>query len=496
MGFSQISDLEPKQLFSLFDALLSVPRESGNESQAREFVLDFVRAHGLEAHSDEVGNVIVRVKGSSGYEDREPVVLQAHLDMVCVKDEESPHDFSRDKIPAYVEGDFIKTRGTTLGADNGIGLCAALAVAVDKDFEHPPLELVFTVEEETGLTGAANLKPSSFTGRKLINLDSEEEGHIYIGCAGGADTTIYLRLGEEVKPSADHVWIKVEVGGVEPDGSFGSLAGGHSGLEIDKGRGNALKILARAITIATEGMDFVVGDISGGTRKNVIPSRAVGYVYVPKARAQDFVSRITQFEGIVRQELKFSDKVCAIRCTIGEQPRDKRASPMELLKLMLALPHGVLGMSQALKGLVETSSNLAIVRREERDALVVCNTRSSVGSQIEAVRLQIKACGELAKGKVVFGGEYPPWQPDVDSPLLQVAKRVHKEVFGAEPTITAVHAGLECAVIKANIPDLDPISIGPNIRGAHSTKETCSISSVQRFYKYLKAILSSLAKSP
>jgi len=491
---TEIKDLQPRTLFGLFDALLSVPRESGNEGKAREFVLDFARANGLGAHVDEVGNVIARVEGSKGFEACEPVVLQAHLDMVCVKSEDSTHDFKKDRIPAFVDGDFIKTKGTTLGADNGIGLCAALAVAIEKDFAHPPLELVFTIEEETGLTGASNLKPSSFAGRKLINLDSEEEGFIYIGCAGGADATIHLKLGEIVQ-LPDYVWVKVEVGGIEADGSFGALAGGHSGLEIDKGRGNALKILGHAIAFATDGMDFVLGEISGGTRKNVIPSRAFGFVYVPKSMAEDFVSKISAFEGIVRQELKYSDKPCAIRCTVGEEPSDKRASPKELLKLLLALPHGVLGMSQALKGLVETSSNLAIVRREGDEALVVCNTRSSVASQMEAVRLGMKACGELAKGKVVFGGEYPPWQPDVESPLLQVAKQVHKEVFGVEPTVTAVHAGLECAVIKANIPDIDPISIGPNITGAHSVKESCSISSVQRFYKYLKAILSYLAKS-
>jgi dipeptidase D len=490
----EIKDLEPKSLFGLFASLLGVPRESGNEAKAREFVLNFARAHGLEAHVDEVGNVIARVKGSSGCEACEPVVLQAHLDMVCVQSEDTVHDFRKDRIPAYVDGDFIRTKGTTLGADNGIGLCAGLAVATDKDFAHPPLELVFTIEEETGLTGASNLKPSSFAGRKLINLDSEEEGFIYIGCAGGADATIHLKLGEVVE-RPNYVWVKVEVGGVEADGSFGSLAGGHSGIEIDKGRGNALKILARAIACASEGMDFVLGDIWGGSRKNVIPSRAVGYVFVPEAMVSDFLSRISRFEGVVREELKFSDKLCAIRCTVGEQPSDKRCSPEELLKLMLALPHGVLGMSQALKGLVETSSNLAIVRREGNEALVACNTRSSVASQMEAVRLQIKACGELANGKVVLGGEYPSWQPDVESPLLQVAKQVHKEVFGVEPTVTAVHAGLECAVIKANVPDIDPISIGPNITGAHSVKESCSISSVQRFYRYLKAILSYLAKN-
>ncbi len=480
-----IARLEPRLLFGHFADILAIPRGSGHEGGVREHVERWARSRGFQARTDGAGNVIVSVPASPGCEGGKPVILQGHLDMVCQKRPEVTHDFERDPIPAWVDGDVIRTRGTTLGADNGIGVAAAMAAAEDPEVRHGPLELLFTVDEEVGLTGASNLDPSMVRGRLLLNLDSEDEGVLYVGCAGGGDTTITLPAEPTPIPEGS-VCIQVTVSG---------LRGGHSGLEIDKGRGNAIRILARAVA-AGAGLDgFQFGCLEGGDKRNTIPARATGCVYLPAARAEEFERRVGEFAETIRTELGTADPDVQVKVARepGACPAMDAVTSGRLLRLLLALPHGPLVMSQDPPGLVETSSNLAIVRRDSERVTVLCNSRSSVATALEAVRLGIVAAGELAGGTAARAGQYPGWRPNMASPLLAVARRTWAEMTGRDPEVTAIHAGLECGVLKERIPDMDPISFGPTIRGAHTPDEHVFIGSTGRFYDFLRRLLGVLA---
>lgn len=480
-----ISQLEPKLLFGHFAEVLGIPRGSGNEARVRDYVLKWAASKGFTSKVDRVGNVVVYVPASPGLEHAKTVVLQCHLDMVCEKNSDVQHDFARDPIPAYVDGDFIRAKGTTLGADNGIGIAAALAVSEDPECRHGPIEVLCTVDEETGLTGAFNLDPQLLSGRILLNLDSEDEGVIYVGCAGGGDTVI--RLKADPVPVPEHyVCVNVSVGG---------LQGGHSGLDIHKGRGNAIRIFARAVAFGV-GLDgFLFGCLKGGNKRNAIPREAVGCVYVPEEKAEHFLRKVKEFEGIMKAELGTSDPGLTISGARdpGACPAMSVQASAALLRLLLALPHGPLAMSQEIEGLVETSSNLAIVSRDSQQVTITCNSRSSIGSALEAVRLGIRSAGELAGGEVELGGWYPGWRPNMSSVVLALARKTWVEMTGAEPKVTAVHAGLECGVINERVPGMDSISIGPTIRGAHSPDERVSISSTGKFYEYLKRLLEKIA---
>lgn len=480
-----VKDLKPNHLFGHFASILQIPRESKNEAAAREFTLKWAAEQGYESRVDTVGNVAVYVAATSGRESAPKVVLQGHLDMVCEKTPESDHDFLTDAIPAYVDGDLIRSKGTTLGADNGIGLAAFMAAADDPECEHGPLELLSTIDEETGLTGAFEYDPSLLEGRLLINLDSEDEGTLYVGCAGGGDTSITLTT-KDVDVPAGFAPVLVKVAG---------LKGGHSGLDIGNGRGNSIKLLARAIQAAIGSDEFLFGCIEGGSKRNAIPRDAFACVFMPNGRIEGFIKSVSGFTRIAKGELGSADP----DLTIAVDREPCKCSPMpadisrNLLRLLLAIPHGATAMSQDIANLVETSTNLSIVKRENGAVSVLCNTRSSVDSALEAVRLSIRSAGELAGGTVEHGGKYPGWRPNMDSPLLSICRRAWKDMTGSEPEVTAIHAGLECGVIGEKAPGMDAISFGPTIRGAHSPDECVSIGSTARFYDFLKRVLKSIA---
>ncbi|HOU53729.1 MAG TPA: aminoacyl-histidine dipeptidase [Myxococcota bacterium] len=480
---SGIADLRPTFLFRHFEALLAIPRGSGNEAAARQHVLSWAREHGWDTRTDAVGNVVVAVPATPGHEDAPTVVLQGHLDIVCEKHSSVTHDFLKDPIPAWVDGDVIRTRGTTLGADNGIGVAAAMAVAEDPEAVHGPLELLFTIDEETGMTGAFGLQADLLRGRVMLNLDSEDEGTLFVGCAGGGDSILHLPVTRSPAPLGT-VCLEVSVSG---------LKGGHSGLDIGQNRGNALKILARALAFAAPGGDLGIAGMNGGSKRNAIPREARAVVHIPGTQARSFQERIQEFARIMAEELGAADPGLVIQVAATPDDRAPITRSGDLIRLLLALPHGPLAMSSEIPGLVQTSTNLAIVTLEDHECQVVCNSRSFIGTAMEAVRQGIRAAVELAGGTADLVGQYPGWRPNVNSQVLQVCREVWREVSGRDALVTAIHAGLECGVIGERVPGMDMISFGPDIRGAHSPDEHVSISSTGRFYDYLKAVLRRLA---
>lgn len=482
----EIKELDPGYLWGHFASILDIPRESKNEAAARQFTLNWAAGKGYPTRTDDVGNVAVYVPATAGHESAPVVVMQGHLDMVCEKTPESDHDFDTDPIPAYVDGDLVRSKGTTLGADNGIGLAASMAAADDPECVHGPLELLFTIDEETGLTGAFEYDPTLIKGRLMLNLDSEDEGTLYVGCAGGGDTSIHLgATTTEVPEGYTRYYVKVS-----------GLKGGHSGLDIGNGRGNAIKLLARAVHAGIGSEPFHFGCLEGGSKRNAIPRDARACVYVPVNRAPAFTEAVVEFTTLASGELGNADPGLAITVTSEscDCPPMTAAQSSALLKLLLAIPHGATTMSQDIAGMVETSTNLAIANRKDDKVLVLCNTRSSVDSALESVRLSIRAVGELAGGSVQHGGKYPGWRPNMDSPLLAVCSRAWKDMTGEAPEVTAIHAGLECGVIGEKAPGMDSISFGPTIRGAHSPDESVSIASTARFWDFLKRVLKTLAQ--
>jgi dipeptidase D len=484
---SRIADLEPTLVFRHFDALTTIPRGSGDEARARDYVRSYAREHDFDTRVDGAGNIVVRVPATPGHEKAPPVVLQGHLDMVCEKGGDVAVDFAKDPIPAYVDGDHVRSRGTTLGADNGIGVAAALAVGEDPAAVHPPLELLFTIDEETGLTGAFNLSGNMLAGRVMLNLDSEDEGTLFVGCAGGGDgaTTIPARRGPAPKGFRA---VTVRVAG---------LKGGHSGLDIAKGRGNAIRIAARAIEAGLAGRieDGLLCSLAAGSKKNAIPREATFCLFLPGDRVGAFTSAVSAFAATIRQELGAADP--GVTVTAAAEPCD--GSPIDgpasgrVLRLLLAIPHGPIAMSQDIPGLVETSTNLAVIASTDDAVTVLTNSRSSIATAMDAVRLSIKSIAELAGGATELSGQYPGWRPDMSSRVLGVCRDVWKRTAGKDAIVTAIHAGLECGVIGERVPGMDMISFGPDIRGAHSPDENVSIPSTKRFYEFLKAVLGEMA---
>ena len=482
-----VADLEPRVLWSHFDRLLAIPRASGNEDGARRYVLDVAARAGCEANRDEAGNVVVRKPASAGAARARTVILQSHLDMVPEKRPDVAHDFARDAIVPRREGDYVYATGTTLGADNGIGVAAMLAVLEAADVTHPPLELVFTVDEERGLTGAGKLDGALLTGRTLLNLDSEEDGFLYVGCAGGGDSLLTLPAPTEPVPPG-HVALCVVVRG---------LRGGHSGMDIVLQRGNAILMLARALRAAEAEVQGAcrLSSLAGGGARNAIPRDATATVTVAADRYHAFARALQGEFAKAQSEHRAADPDAAIAVEPAPTPAAawSGAAGATLLRLLLALPNGVLAMSLDLPGLVETSSNVAVVRGRDAGIEIVTSQRSSVVSALAAVREQVRAVAELAGADVAQPPAYPGWRPDMASPLLAMMRRLHRDVLGTDPEVRAVHAGLECGVIGEKIPGADMISFGPQIESPHSPDERVHVPSVARFYDLLKAALARLA---
>lgn len=481
-----VSELEPRALWGHFDKILTIPRGSKEEEKIREYVIEVARRNGLEHTVDATGNVVVRKPASAANEGAPATLLQAHLDMVNEKDSHIEHDFSRDPIEPVMDGEYLKARGTTLGSDNGIGLAAMLAIMEATDLVHGPLEFLFTIDEETGLTGAGGLDASLLSARRLLNLDSEEEGVLTVGCAGGADTE--LRFAVEKEPAPANVTARRV--------TLSGLNGGHSGVDIHLQRGNAVQLLARMIHAAARDTSAALAGIEGGNKHNAIPREAWAVVAVPEDRSADFVARLgEQFEA-VRAEHREPEPGMAMTIEDAAAPSEvwSGASTWGLLRLLVALPHGVVAMSNDIPGLVETSTNLAAVKQGDgSEVRVLMSSRSSVASALEWIREKIEAVGLLAGTGVTHHDGYPGWKPDLDSEVLKVVEAVHERVLGFEPEVGAVHAGLECGIIGEMVAGMDMISFGPQIEFPHSPNERVKVASVERFWKLLTETLKELA---
>jgi dipeptidase D len=483
---SAIDGLEPQLLWKHFAALSRIPRGSKNEAAAAQYVLDRARQLGLEARQDATGNVVVKKPATAGKERAASVCLQSHLDMVCEKNADKGHDFTKDPIELVREGNVLRANGTTLGADNGIGVAAALAVAEDRSLEHGPLEMLFTIDEETGLTGAQRLEPGFVQSRILLNLDSEEEGEIYVGCAGGQDTKGTWKV---VREAARPNMVALEL-------SVTGLRGGHSGLEIDKGRGNAVKIINRVLLALAEGAGARLASIKGGNKHNAIPREAFAIVCVPRSRATKARKLVRQWESIVREELGSVEpdlRVSAAEAAGALPEILKRRHQKQILHTISALPHGVTKMSAAISWLVETSTNVAVITTEGGTVSLATSQRSSVASEIEEIVQTVRTIFELGGATVSQGDGYPGWKPNMDSRILKKAIATYSSLHGKEPEVKAVHAGLECGLIGEKYPGIDMISFGPTMTSVHSPEEKIFVDTVPKFWGFLAALLKDIA---
>jgi dipeptidase D len=478
-----LQGLEPGPLWEHFLAISRIPRCSHNEEKVRDYVLEVADRNGCAHETDPTGNTVVRKKATPGLESRPGIVLQAHLDMVCEKNRDTAHDFSRDPIRWKRDGGWLGAEGTTLGADNGIGVAAQLALIEAKDVVHGPLEFLFTVDEETGLMGATGLAPGMLGGRTLINLDSEDEHTIYIGCAGGQETVLTLPHDTEAVP-AGYTAASVRVGG---------LQGGHSGVEIDRGRGNAIKLLSRFLARKAPLLQARVAHIDGGSKRNAIPRESEVVVCLPPGNLEALKKAVREFEQVCREELRARDPGASLWVSEDGFPAPDQVFRAEfqdrLLDLLGCLPHGVITMSPDIPGLVQTSTNLAVITTDEGAITISTSQRSSVATELVTASDMVAAAGRLAGAHVHHGEGYPGWKPNPDSPILGQAMTVYPSLFGKEPNVTAIHAGLECGIIGDRFPGMDMISFGPTITGAHSLDERVDVASVKRFWEFLVAML-------
>ena len=481
---SEIRDLEPKLVWGLFDDITKVPRPSKKEEKIGAFLVEFAKRHNLEYKRDTIGNVVIRKPATEGYEKRPTVVLQAHTDMVCEKNSDKVFDFENDAIQTYIDNGWVKADGTTLGADDGIGIAAALALLVDETVAHPAIEALFTVDEETGLTGAFNLGEGMVQGKYLINLDSEDEGEVFIGCAGGVDTLAYLPLVTESAPS-NYRYYKVAVSG---------LLGGHSGDDIDKGHANSNKLAARVTERAVRLFGARLTHFDGGNLRNAIPREAYIILGVPNDNKTEFESDITTYAKALCGEFALVEKGAKIEISEVDTPAVvlTEQTQRNLLLALIGVPSGVLAMSAAMPGLVETSTNLASVKFVEDKIVITTSQRSSSESAKEYAKLHVESVFVAAGCEVVHSDGYPGWSPNPQSALLECTKSAYKKLFGSEPKVRAIHAGLECGLFLEKYPHLEMVSFGPTLRGVHSPDERLDISTVDKFWKLLVEVVATV----
>lgn len=480
-----IKDLKPSGIWNYFYEITQVPRPSKKEEKIIAYLLDFAKKHNLEVKKDDAGNVLITKPATKGKENLPTVILQGHVDMVCEKNSGTIHDFENDPIETYVDGDWLKAKGTTLGADNGMGMAAALTILASDTIEHGKLECLFTVDEETGLTGAYALGKDFLNGDILINLDTEEEGEVYIGCAGGKITTVTFTYERDAVPS-NYFWFKVQVKG---------LNGGHSGSEIHKGLGNANKILNRYLWALSRKYNLALAEIDGGNLHNAIAREAYAIAGVPYGDKENVIVELNVLAPQIEAELKAVDSGLKITVESTDTPAfiiDKKTTG-NLINGIYACPHGVLGMSHEIPGLVETSTNLASVKMKEGNTIVITTSqRSSTNSLKDDAGNIVNSVFTLADAEVVHSAGYPGWRPNPDSKILAVAKKSYKDLFGKEAEIMAIHAGLECGLFLEKYPHLDMISCGPTIRNAHSPEEQIQISTVEKWWDFLLDILKNI----
>ena len=473
----EITQLEPQIIWKNFAALNAVPRPSKKEGKVIEFIKNFGENLGLQTNVDEIGNVIIKKPATSGMEDRKSIVLQSHLDMVCQKNSDINFDFETQGIEMEVDGDWVKAKGTTLGADNGLGVAAIMSILESNDIPHPALEALFTIDEETGMTGAMGLKPGQLHGQILLNLDTEEDDEIDIGCAGGIDVTATQNY--ELEESKGQI-IKIEIKG---------LQGGHSGMDIHKGFGNANVILGRLLFTGLYNQNIQLISIDGGGLRNAIPREAFAVLSV--RNSIEFIEDANVLRKAILEEFADVEKDLAINIETFSTP-EKAISEENSARIILALKalhNGVYRMSPDVADLVEASNNVARVELNNGELKILNLSRSSVESTKFAVAEQLKAVCELAGMKVEFSGSYPGWKPKPGSEIVKLMERIYEKDFGSKPHVVACHAGLECGIIGANYPEMEMVSFGPTIRGAHSPDEKANIPSVQKFWRFLKEIL-------
>lgn len=474
---NHISELNPTALWKHFESLCSIPRPSKKEEKVVAFVVNFAKAHGLKYIVDDVSNVIISKPATKGNENKPGIVLQSHLDMVPQKNTATVHDFEKDPIQAYVDGEWVRAKGTTLGADNGIGVAAALAILESTDIPHGPVEAIFTIDEETGMTGAFNLKPDVLKGRILMNLDSEDEGELYIGCAGGMNTTATFTFKPTSAPAGSKAF-KINLTG---------LKGGHSGVDIHMGRGNANKIMNRLLWKASREFDLAVATIEGGNLRNAIPRESFATIVVPANKETELLAWVEAFRGIIKDELANVEPDIAIEAIPVSAPATimDKATQDKFLNAIYAVPNGVIRMLSDMPEVVETSTNLAIIKSEGNTVSVKCLLRSSVDSAKTDLGNAMTSVFELAGANVIHEGSYPGWKPNVDSPILTTMKKIYHEKFGKVPEVKVIHAGLECGIIGDVFKGMDMISFGPTIRHPHSPDEKVNIATVEKFWTYL-----------
>jgi len=485
MSKNAINGLKPETLWKRFYELTQVPRPSKKEDKIQAHVMNFAKENNITANKDNSGNILLKFPASKGCEKSQTVILQGHLDMVCEKNKTKVHDFENDPIKLLREGDWITADGTTLGADNGIGVAAAIAVAMDKKAKHGPLEVLCTSDEETGMTGVNNLQKGFISGTVLLNLDSEEDGAFYVGCSGGQDTVGKFNLEYSKKRR-----------GYKPyEIMFTGLRGGHSGLDIINGRANAIKLLAQFLFKLK--VPYQLAAISGGSLRNAIPRESEAVILLKEGDDKVVKAAAKKFVKDTLLEYKTNDDGIAVKIKAAKAAYSKAYKTEltnTLVKTLVALPHGVMAMSSDIPGLVETSTNLATVKEEKNKIVIGTSQRSSIDSAKENITERIISIFELAGADVLVGDSYPGWKPNMDSNLLTISKKVYKRLFKSEPEIKAIHAGLETGLLGSKFPKLDMISFGPTITGAHSPDEKVSIPDVEKFYKLLKGVLAELAK--
>ena len=481
-----ITNIEPKKIWECFYALTRIPRPSGHTKEVADYLVNYGKSLGLDAQKDRIGNVLIRKPASPGMENHPGVILQGHMDMVPQKNSDKVFDFEKDPICAYVEenGEWVTADGTTLGADNGIGVATAMTILADKEAVHPALEAFFTVDEETGMYGANDLKGGVLQGKTLLNLDSESEGELYIGCAGGVDTTAKFDF-EPVEVDEGDIALKVVLKGCK---------GGHSGCDIHLQRANAIKLLFRFLKTAVSEYEARLVCVQGGSLRNAIPREAECVITIPQEGYDDMQQLVDEYEDLFIREYdgveeNISLSMQEVECPKTEMPEDVQDF---LIHAVCVCPHGVYRMIPEMPDIVETSNNLSTISMNGNSVTVLCLTRSSVESRKEELKQMIQSAFSLAGADVQFSGDYPGWKPNVHSHVLTLMQDIHKRLFGTTPRVVTIHAGLECGIIGRNYPGMDMISFGPTIEHPHSPDERVNIATVQRFYRFVLETLKEL----
>jgi len=479
-----IKSLQPERIWHYFNEICKVPRPSKKEERIAAYLQDFAANHNLECKLDQAGNVIIRKPAFQGYENRKAVILQSHLDMVCEKNADTLFDFDKDAIQPWIDGEWVKARGTTLGADDGIGIAASLAILEANDIPHPALEALFTVDEETGLTGAFALTADQLNGRILINLDSEDEGQLFIGCAGGKDTVATLELVTEPVPDG-HIAYRVILKG---------LRGGHSGDDIQKGLGNAVKLLNRFLWNAGNDFQLRIASIDAGNLRNALAREGFADVVVPKSLTAGFEKEALNYQRILLDELHVTEPGLKFYLEKMEMPQQVLSAELQfkILNVLYACPHGVIAMSREIPDFVETSTNLASVKIAEDKVIITTSQRSSVESSKKDMADMVGSVFQLAGARVTFSHGYPGWKPNPGSEILKITADSYRRLFQQEPQVLAIHAGLECGLVGAIYPGMDMVSFGPTIKGAHSPDERLNIPSALRFWELTLDVLKNI----